>query len=173
MKNIRPLKNSFFNRDTVTVAQELLGKYLVKYIDGTNISGMITEVEVYDGLDDLASHASRGETPRTRVMYGVAGHWYVYLCYGIHSMVNIVTREQGYPGAILIRGTDVVSGPGRLTKYFRIDSNLNTKIANKKTGLWIEDRGVVIDEKDIQISPRIGVDSAGPEWAGKHLRFFI
>src|SRR5438477_265913 len=101
MKKILPA--DFFNRDTDQVAQELLGKFLVRKIQGKETSAIITEVEAYDGQSDLASHASKGKTKRTEVMFGKPGIFYVYLCYGIHHMLNIVTREHGYPAAVLIR----------------------------------------------------------------------
>ncbi len=167
------ISKDFFNRDTKKVARELLGKFLVRRIGKKEISGMITEVEVYDGLRDKASHASRGKTARNEIMFGEAGYFYVYFTYGMHFMLNIVTREHGYPAAILIRGTDEVSGPGRLTKQFGIDKKLNGKLASRSSGLWFEDRGIKISPKKIKRTPRIGIDSAGPIWSQKPLRFSI
>lgn len=134
---------------------------------------MITEVEAYDGPHDKASHASRGITPRTKTMFGEPGFWYVYFTYGIHWMLNIVTGAEGYPAAVLIRGTEAVSGPGRLTKYFHVTGTLNKKPATKVSGLWIEDRGKRIPCSRIQKSARIGVDYAGPVWAKKEYRFLV
>jgi DNA-3-methyladenine glycosylase len=170
MRKILP--KSFFNRDTHTVARELLGKFLVRKYGVREIASMITEVEIYDGPDDQASHARRGHTPRTSVMYGHPGHWYVYLIYGIYWLLNITTREHGYPAAILIRGTADVSGPGRLTKYFHINKSLNAKRAHKDTKLWIEDRGVTPDPSFIEETPRIGVSYAG-DWAHALLRLVL
>lgn len=133
---------------------------------------MITEVEAYDGFNDKASHASRGQTERNKVMFGKAGYWYVYFTYGMHWMLNIVTGAKNYPAAILIRATDKVSGPGRLTKFLYIDKKLNSKIASCKSGLWIEDRGVVISKSKIKKAPRIGVAYA-KEWAEKPYRFIL
>ncbi len=100
--------------------------------DGTLSQSFITEVEAYDGEQDLACHASKGKTPRTAVMYEPGGVWYVYLVYGMYHMLNIVTRSAGYPAAVLIRGTSGISGPGRLTKHLQIDRTL-TGMKAKKT----------------------------------------
>jgi DNA-3-methyladenine glycosylase len=171
MKKI--LSSRFFNRPTLKISQELIGKFLVRKIGKKKIEGMITEVEAYDGHRDRASHASRGETPRNSVMFGGAGVWYIYLIYGNYLMLNIVTHRKGYPAAILIRSTGVSKGPGRLTRHFKIDKSLNKKIANEKSGLWIEDRGVKIAKSKIKRTPRIGVDYAGPIWSKKHWRFVL
>lgn len=134
---------------------------------------MITEVEVYDGFHDTASHAAKGETTRTRVMFGHPGVWYVYLVYGMYDMLNIVTCEHGYPAAILIRGVVGSPGPGKLTRLLHITRSMNNKSAEKKSGLWIEDRGVVVKKNNIVRAPRIGVHYAGAKWAEAPLRFFI
>jgi DNA-3-methyladenine glycosylase len=156
------------------VAHDLLGKFLVRQLsDGREIVSMITEVEAYDGVDDLACHAAKGRTPRTEVMFGSAGIWYVYFVYGMHNMLNIVTGPKEYPAAVLIRGTQDVSGPGRLTKHFQIDRFFNTKIASKESSLWIEDRGIKIKQSEIARTPRIGVDYAGPVWSQKEWRFIL
>lgn len=102
------LQQHFFRRPTIRVARELIGKFLVRKWRGREIVGMITEVEAYDGFHDKASHASRGMTARNAPMFGPAGNWYVYFTYGMHWMLNVVTREKGYPAAILIRGAVVV-----------------------------------------------------------------
>ena len=133
---------------------------------------MITEVEAYRGLEDNASHASRGLTPRTHIMFDQGGVWYVYLIYGMYHCLNIVTERQGYPAAVLIRSVTRISGPGRICKFFSIDRALNGKQAIPSNGLWIEDRGIQIVPAHIKKSPRIGVDYAGV-WAQKPWRFFI
>ena len=165
------LGQDFFNRKTILVARELLGKFLVREREGVREAYMITEVEVYDGSLDKASHASRGKTKRNALMFGEAGYWYVYFTYGMHWMLNVVTREEGYPAAVLIRGVEGISGPARLTKRFGIDKNLNGLSVSKKSGLWIEDRGVEIVSRKIKKGPRVGIASAGPEWAAKPWRF--
>lgn len=185
----RCLQQPFFNRPTITVARELLGKYLVRRHRGKTIAGIITEVEIYDGFKDKASHASRGLTKRNFPMFGPAGYWYVYLVYGMYWMLNIVIRENGYPAAILIRGVNakidnkkhsnilqnvrMLSGPAKVTKFFKIDKKFNNKKAIQKTGLWTEDRGVKISKAQIAKSKRVGVTYAGPVWANKKYRFYI
>jgi DNA-3-methyladenine glycosylase len=170
MKKI--LNQKFFNRDTLKVAEELIGKYLVIKKGNINKSTMIIEVEAYDGPNDKACHAYKGKTERNKVMFGPPGYWYVYLVYGMHWMLNIVTGPEGYPGAILIRGVKDIDGPGKLTKSMGINNRFNNKPAKIETGLWIEDRGVNIRKKDIKKIPRIGVDYA-KEWADKPYRFVL
>ena len=132
---------------------------------------LITEVEAYDGERDLASHASKGRTARTDVMYRAGGIWYVYLCYGVHEMLNLVTGPADYPAAVLIRGVSDIAGPGRLTKRLQIDRRLNGLPAHPDSGLHLEDTGLEVSRRRITASPRIGVDYAGPVWAGKPWRF--
>ncbi len=169
------LDSAFFNRDTLTVARELLGRVLVRKINGKTITLVVSEVEAYDGFGDKASHAHRGETKRNSVMFGPAGVFYIYLIYGFHWMLNIVTGAKRYPAAVLIRAGytetgEHINGPGRLTKYLKIDKGLNGLSVGKKSGLWIEDRGVEVAPRDIIAGPRIGVAYAG-EWAKKPYNF--
>ncbi len=119
-----PLPESFYARDTVTVARALLGQLLVH----GHRQARIVEVEAYLGVDDLAAHSSRGITPRTRVIFGPPGRAYVYLNYGIHECLNVVTEGDGTPGCVLIRGltpvaglSGLLNGPGKLTKAMGID----------------------------------------------------
>ncbi len=161
------LQKEFFEQPTLLVAENLLGKFLVR----ENMAFMVTETEAYDGFLDKASHASRGETARNKVMFGEAGVWYVYFVYGMHNMLNIVTGAKGYPAAVLIRGVEGISGPARLTKTLGIDRSMNEQKAELKSGLWIEDRGIIVPKNQIQKTPRIGVAYAGEEWAGKPWRF--
>lgn len=167
------LGKKFFERDTLVVARELLGKYLVRRLCGKEIAHMITEVEAYDGFEDKASHAHRGQTERNAPMFGTAGRWYVYLVYGMYEMLNIVTGTHGYPAAVLIRGTSEVSGPGRLTKLLKITRAQNGQRAIGETRLWIEDRGIAVHDSGIKKTPRIGVDYAGEKWAKKKYRFVL
>lgn len=167
------LKPAFFNRPTLAVTQDLLGKYLVRTLDDTTLALKITEVEAYTGPEDLAAHSSKGRTPRTEVMFGPPGYWYVYFVYGMHHMLNIVTEEPGSGTAILIRGVETISGPGRIAKQLGIDKSLNRTLAAKETGLWIEDRGVIVAPEQIHTTPRIGVAYAGPIWAAKPYRFLL
>ena len=159
----------FFDQPTLDVARGLLGQYLCREIHGVCQRLPITEVEAYDGFTDKASHAHRGKTARNAVMFGPAGRWYVYLCYGIHWMLNIVTGAEGYPAAILLRGAGTLVGPGRLTKALRITEQQNGCTATRANGLWIEASGTVPSQ--IEQAPRIRVHCAGPEWAEKPYRF--
>jgi DNA-3-methyladenine glycosylase len=162
-------------KKTVALARRLLGKVLVRARRGRETAVLVTEVEAYDGPRDRASHAhaDRGRTPRNAVMFGPGGQWYIYLCYGVHEMLNLVTGPRGYPAAILIRGVAGVSGPGRVTRALGIDRKLNAAPAARASGLWIEDRGVRVPRRLIHATPRIGVDYAGPVWAGKKWRFYF
>ena len=132
---------------------------------------MITEVEAYNGEKDLASHARVGRTGRTEVMYGPGGVWYVYLCYGVHEMLNLVVGPPDWPAAVLIRGLEGCSGPGRLTRLLDIDRRLNGAAVSRASGLWIEDHGIHVPRSMIRSGPRVGVDYAGPIWANKPWRF--
>jgi len=166
----------FFDQPTLAVARALLGKFLVRRYRGKTIALIITEVEAYDGPYDRASHASRGLTPRTKIMFGKAGRFYVYFTYGMHWLLNIVTGAEGYPAAILIRagrqedGT-TVSGPARLTKFLKIDGRLNALSANKRSGLWFEDRPRESKRLKIVAGKRVGVDYAGRIWKNKLYNF--
>lgn len=171
MRKILPAE--FFDRSSLAVARDLIGKYLVRRAKGRSVSSMITEVEAYVGPHDLACHASKGLTPRTRVMFGPPGNFYAYFTYGMHWMLNVVTGTSGYPAAVLIRGLQDVAGPGRLTKKLGITGALNGKAAKRASGLWIEDRGIAVPAKHIRRAPRVGVDYAGEEWAGKPYRFIL
>jgi DNA-3-methyladenine glycosylase len=160
--------------DTVGHARGLLGKYLVRrFDDGRMEARQIVETEAYHSAEDLACHASKGRTKRTEVMFGAPGVWYVYLCYGIHEMLNLVTGPADHPSAVLIRGVEGLTGPGRLTKNLAITRALNALPAAKASGLWIEDRGAVITPDQISTTPRIGIDYSGPVWSQKPWRFVL
>lgn len=165
------LKTNFFQRPTLIVARDLLGKFLVRKHQGKITKYLITEVEAYDGVADLASHASRGRTRRTETMFQSGGVWYVYLCYGTHWMLNIVTGERDYPAAVLLRGVRGINGPGRLTKILNITDELNNQPAHPSSGLCFEDSRIEILKSEIVTSPRVGVAYAGPIWSQKPWRF--
>ena len=167
------LPQSFFNRPVLEVAHGLIGCYLVRKIEGAIEKYMITETEAYDGEKDLACHASKGRTNRTEIMFGPAGHIYVYFVYGIHWMLNIVTGPKDYPAAVLIRGVQHLHGPARVTKKLKINGKLNGKKLGKESGLWIEKRNKTISPTQIQKTTRIGVDYAGPIWSKKKYRFVL
>jgi len=189
MRNMKKiLEKKFFERSATAVARELLGKFLVRRIGSKETAVMIIETEAYDGFKDKASHAHRGRTERNKPMFGVAGVWYVYFVYGNHFMLNIVTGKKNYPAAVLIRGAEEIineqrtsyehtnrrtlDGPGKLTKFLKIDKKLNDAVASRRAGLWFEDRGVKIEKKNIKRTPRIGVHYAG-NWAKKLFRFVL
>lgn len=163
--------NELQARNTMLLARWLLGKVLIRSRNGTKTSALITEVEAYHGLRDLASHARRGRTSRTAIMFGPGGHWYVYLCYGVHEMLNLVTGPSDHPAAILIRGIAGIVGPGRVTVALGIDRGLNGLPVTPASGLWIEDHGIRIPRRLVRATPRIGVHYAGPIWAAKKWRF--
>lgn len=161
-------------KKTVALARWLLGKHLVRrQADGRTDARLIIETEAYDGERDLACHARAGRTARTEVMYAAGGLWYVYLCYGVHEMLNLVVGPRDWPAAILIRGVEGSVGPGRLTKALAVDRRLNRAPAAPASGLWIEDRGVRVPARAVTRTPRIGVDYAGPVWAAKPWRFTL
>lgn len=176
---------TFFDRPTLDVAKDLLGKYLVRRPrrGASALAVMITEVEAYDGPRDRASHASRGRTPRNRPMFGVAGHFYVYFTYGMHWLANIVTGPEDYPAAILLRGgiyenphtgrPQHIQGPARLTRFLRVGKAQNARPASRRTGLWFEDRGTAVPHGAVRARRRIGVDYAGPHWANKRYNFSL
>lgn len=178
-----PLKASYYlNPDVVSLAKDLLGKTLCTRINGVLTCGIITETEAYAGVNDKASHAYNGRrTNRTETMYSKGGVSYVYLCYGIHKLFNIVTNVKGIPHAILVRaiyptvGVDEIVrrrgvklsnhlcvGPGKVTQALGIDM-LHNNLPLTGKDIWIQDDGIRIQESDIKVGPRIGVDYAGED----------
>lgn len=163
-------------RGTVALARWLIGKQLVRAdpaLPGGVCRVRIIETEAYHGPRDLACHASKGRTPRTEVMFAPGGVWYVYLCYGVHEMLNLVTGPADWPAAVLIRGVENLCGPGRLTRALGIGRALNAQPAAPTSGLWLEDDGLVVARRAIQAGPRVGVAYAGPVWAAKPWRFTL
>jgi len=168
----RPLARAFFDRPADRVARELLGcRLAVRGADGRVIRHVVCETEAYLGAHDLACHAARGMTPRNAVMFGPAGVWYVYLCYGMHWMLNVVTGREGVPAAVLIRGVMDHIGPGRLTRALGIDKRFDGRPTVRPTGLWFEP-GRPVPPRLVAKTPRIGVGYAGA-WAEKPLRFVV
>ena len=168
------LSRTYFDRPTVAVARSLIGKYLVRMIDGRVLAGKIVEVEAYVGPKDKACHASKGRTPRTDVMFGPAGISYVYLIYGMYHCLNVVTEREEFPSAVLIRAIELdgelIDGPGRLCRALEIDRRVNRLDLTTGESLWFEDRGEVVKRGEIGTHPRVGVDYAGV-WAEKPWRF--
>jgi DNA-3-methyladenine glycosylase len=171
------LTRAFYDRDTVTVAGELLGKHLVRVSDGVERIGRIVEVEAYLGPQDKAAHSARGLTARTRVMFGPPGHAYVYMIYGMYFCMNVVTEREGHASAVLLRAVEPVKnvegptrGPGRLCRAMGIDRSLDG--ADLTGGeLHIADAPGTGPLAVVR-RPRVGVDYAG-RWAKRLLRFYI
>lgn len=174
---MRKLPRSFYDRDTIEVARDLLGKHLVHVVAGVERVGRIVEVEAYLGPHDLAAHSSRGLTRRTRVMFGPPGHAYVYLIYGMHWCMNVVTQPEGHASAVLLRALEPVKhvegrtqGPGLLCKAMGLDGR------HHGHDLLSDDLFVRPPDEEppirIEKRPRIGVDYAG-HWARRLLRFYI
>jgi DNA-3-methyladenine glycosylase len=182
------LDRKFYGRDTLKVAGALLGKKLVRQIDGHELSGMIVETEAYCGQADSACHAYRGKTNRNAVMFGEPGHAYVYFTYGMHYMLNLVTEDAENPCAVLIRavvplagvvemearrkrkGADLSNGPAKLCQAFGIDKSLNGWDLTCGKELWAEDYRM-IPAKSIIATPRIGIDYARKEHKEAPWRF--
>ena len=174
---LKALPPEWFARDTLVVARELLGKVLVRQLDGRQLTGRLIEVEAYCGPEDLAAHSARGLTPRTRVMYGPPGHAYVYFIYGMHHCLNFVTRPEGSPQAVLVRalepgpGVGRASGPGLVCRALAIDRTLNGRPL-VPPDLYVADDGLRVDPAAVVTGPRVGVAYAG-EWADRPWRFRI
>ena len=172
------LPREFYDRPTLAVARELLGCWLVHELPEGRREGRIVETEAYVGPDDLASHASRGRTARTEVMFGLPGRAYVYLIYGMHHCLNVVTEAVGCPAAVLLRALEpgsgvtlATNGPGRLCRALAIDRRHNGQ--DLVTGpLWIEQRGEAPTQEQIVAAPRVGVDYAGA-WAERPWRVLL
>jgi DNA-3-methyladenine glycosylase len=168
------LSRSYFHRPTLVVARSLIGKYLVRQNGRKKLAGKIIEVEAYIGSQDKACHASKGRTERTEVMFGPPGMSYVYLIYGMYSMLNVVTERGEFPAAVLIRAIEVdgklINGPGKLCRELDIDRSLNRLDLTTGRSLWFEDRGVRVSRQQIGTFSRIGVEYAGV-WAKKPWRF--
>lgn len=161
----------FYSRDVLDVAPGLIGKQLVRVKDdGTAVRKIITEVEAYRGEEDLACHASKGRTRRTEIMYASGGHLYVYLIYGMYWMLNIVTGEVDKPQAVLIRGLQDISGPGRVTKDLSVDGSFNGISLVFSDRIWVEDHGYV---PDYRTTGRIGINYAGEYWKTIPWRYVI
>jgi DNA-3-methyladenine glycosylase len=179
----------FFDRPTLTVARELIGKRLIKVEGRTRLGGLISEVEAYIGESDLACHARHGRTPRTDVMYWRAGHLYVYFTYGMHWMMNFITEREGYPAAVLLRAIapveglplmqqrrgrydQVSDGPGKVTQALGIDKSWNGyDLCVRGAKLFIEDEAHGVAASAVQRTPRIGLGATPEPWLSKKWNF--
>jgi DNA-3-methyladenine glycosylase len=176
-------KDFFLRENVVDISRELIGKFLVTNFNDVITSGMIVETEAYNGVIDKASHAYNGRrTARNEIMYGEGGNTYVYLCYGIHHLFNIVTNKKDTPHAVLIRAVipkegiaavlkrrnqksltkKIADGPGTSSQALGIKTN-HTGISLSGKMIWVEDRKIEFSKKDIKAGPRIGVDYAGKD----------
>lgn len=167
---MKRLNEKFYSMSALDVAPLLLGKLLCRKTDDKIIKSKIIETEAYFGETDTACHASKGKTKRTKTLYEQGGIAYIYLCYGIHSLLNVVTGPKDFPQAVLIRGIENYSGPGKLTKYLKIDTSLNGENLITSEILWIEDNRNYYKYKS---TPRIGIDYATKEYRDKLWRFLI
>lgn len=184
------LERDFYARPTITVAQSLLGKRLIRHVNGVELSGVIVETEAYCGCADSACHAHRGKTPRNAVMFGRPGVAYVYFTYGMHYMLNLVTEEEDNPCAVLVRalvpvsgleemqsrrkkhGKELTNGPAKLCQALAIDKSLNGWDLTRGEQLWVENYQSV-PARDILSTPRIGIDYAREKDRKAPWRFLI
>jgi DNA-3-methyladenine glycosylase len=165
------LPAEFFLRDVLQVAPELLGKMLVRqFEDGRIVRYRITETEAYRGVEDRACHASKGRTPRTEVMFQEGATVYVYLIYGQYWLLNLVTGFEDDASAVLIRGIEGFSGPGRVGRELQLDRSFYGENLKNSERIWVEDAGMV---SEIRTSKRVGIEYSGDDWAGKLWRFFL
>lgn len=165
------LQRNYFLQDVLEVAPSLPGKYLVVQHSGRPHYYVISDVEAYRGEEDQACHARKGKTRRTRVMYFQGGVLYVYLIYGMHWMLNIVTGQEETPQAVLIRGLKSISGPGRITRQLGIDRTFNEEDLTRSPRIWLEDNPVSTGE--VITRPRVGIDYAVKQWREKPWRFIL
>ena len=182
------LPRDFYNRPTLKVARDLIGAQLVRILNGKKLVGLVVETEAYISEKDLACHCKAGRTPRTQVMYGEAGHAYVYFTYGNHWMFNVVTERVDFPAAVLIRaiqpieGVEIMSrrregrdtfGPGKLTQAMGIGRRENTvDLTEPASPLRIE-AGVQIPNSLVTKSPRVGLNNTPEPWLSKPGRFKV
>lgn len=167
---MKKLDKEFFKKDCLEVAPQLIGKILVSNINGEQIRVRITETEAYRGEEDTACHAHKGKTKRTQVLYMEGGTVYVYLCYGMHWLLNVVTGDEDSPQAVLFRGGEGCSGPGKLTKKLKITGEFNKSTFVNNSMLWIED-----DEEnyDYYTDKRVGISYADQIDIDRMWRFIL
>ena len=164
------LDKNFFEQNAYTVAQQLIGKWICRNINGEILKFQINETECYIGDGDTACHASKGMTPRTKVMWQSGGVCYVYLCYGMHNMLNFITGKDNEPEGVLIRGVVGANGPGRATKAMQIDKTLYGESLLTQEKIWVEDDG---KEYHFICDKRVGIGYASQEDQDKLWRFIL
>jgi len=173
----KKIGRSFYKKPGLTLAKELLGKYIVRKIGSQKLAGKIIETEAYIGPQDKASHAYKGKiSPRNKAEYLVGGHIYIYLVYGMYWQFNIVAGPKGSPECALIRALDsgeTTDGPGKLCNYLKLDKSFYGENLTKSKRIWLEDRGEEVKPSQISATKRIGVDYAGPYWSQRKWRFVL
>jgi len=167
---MKRLTKAFFKKEALDIAPSLLGKKLIRVIDGIKQEYIITEVEVYLGEEDVACHASKGRTDRTEVMYAEGGVIYVYLIYGMYWMLNFVTGKENHPQAILIRALENINGPGRVGKALHLDKSFYGEDLSTSNRMWVEDN---LQDVGYTTTPRVGINYASEEWRNKPWRFVL
>ena len=165
----RRIGAEFFGRDVLEVAPDLVGKILVRRLpDGTELRERIAETEAYRGEEDKGCHAAKGRTKRTELLYGESGVIYVYLCYGMHWLMNVITGEKDQPQGVLLRAGEHYDGPAKLTRNMKIDGSFNGVHLLGNEEIWFEDDG---KRPEIKTAPRVGIDYAGEYWKEIEWRF--
>jgi len=199
-KRGKRLNKDFYTRPTLEVAQNLLGKYIVRKIGSKKLEGKIIETEAYIGPQDRASHAYKGKiTPRNKAEYLVGGHIYIYLVYGMYWQLNITTFQAGKPECVLIRAIEPITpskfkiqnakikittqnskllknltnGPGKLCRWLKLDKSFYGEDLTKSKRIWLEDRGEKIKLSQILATKRVGIDYAGSYWSKRKWRFIL
>jgi len=199
-KRGKRLNKDFYTRPTLEVAQNLLGKYIVRKIGSKKLEGKIIETEAYIGPRDRASHAYKGKiTPRNKAEYLVGGHIYIYLVYGMYWQLNITTFQAGKPECVLIRAMEPITpskfkiqnakikittqnskllknltnGPGKLCRWLKLDKSFYGEDLTKSKRIWLEDRGEKIKLSQILATKRVGIDYAGSYWSKRKWRFIL
>ena len=167
---MKRLGEEFFHRDCLEVAPDLVGKVIVSKIGGEEVRVRISETEAYRGEEDTACHAHKGRTPRTEVLYGKSGTVYVYLCYGMHWLMNVITGEEGQPQGVLFRAGVDYNGPAKLTKKLGVTKEQNKTSFTDSDVLWIEDDGF---KCKIRTDKRVGINYATEEYINKQWRFIL
>lgn len=167
---MKQLGKDFFTQNAYTAAQQLIGKWICRRINGKVYKFQICETECYIGNGDTACHASKGKTPRTSVMWHGGGVCYVYLCYGIHNMLNFITGNEGEPEGVLIRGVVGAIGPGRATKAMQIDKSFYGENLLTKDRIWVEDDG---KEYQFISDKRVGIGYASQQDQDRLWRFLL
>ena len=164
--------DAFFDQPSLEIAPKILGAKLCHRVkDGMIQKFTICETEAYHGTDDLASHASKGKNEKNKLMFGPSNIWYLYLCYGVHWMLNLVTDREGAPSAVFIRATLEVQGPGRLTRNLFLDKSYSGTPNHPSANLWLEKNSA--QPEKIQSGPRVGISGAGPYWSKVPYRFWF